>query len=65
MFDAGDRVLVCGRTRGKGKGSAVEVEINAYTLRDGKVTRMEFFTTEEPALRAAGLETSIRSEERA
>jgi len=60
MVEAGKRVLVCGRTRGKGKGSAVEVEIdafNVYTLRDGKVTRMEFFTSREPALRAAGLQS--------
>ena len=28
---------------------------NVYTVRDGKVTRMEFFTSREPAERAAGL----------
>ena len=61
LVEAGDKVLVCGRTRGKGRGSAVEVAIdafNVYTLRDGKVTRMEFFTSKEPALRAAGLTQS-------
>jgi ketosteroid isomerase-like protein len=61
FVDAGDRVLVCGRTRGKGRGSTVEVAIdafNVYTVRDGKVTRMEFFTSREPALRAAGLTQS-------
>lgn len=61
FVEAGDHVLACGRTRGKGKGSEVEVEIdafNVYTLRDGKVTRMEFFTTKEPALRATGLTES-------
>jgi ketosteroid isomerase-like protein len=62
IIDAGDgRVLFCGRTRGKGKGSSVEVStdtFNVYTLRDGKITKMEFFTTREPALRAAGLEES-------
>lgn len=39
----------------------VEVGIdafNVYTLRGGKVTRMEFFTSREPALRAAGLTQS-------
>jgi ketosteroid isomerase-like protein len=60
IVEAGDRVLVCGRMRGKGKASAVEVEIevfNVFTFRDGKVMRMEFFTSKEPALRAAGLQS--------
>jgi ketosteroid isomerase-like protein len=59
FVEAGDRVLAIGRTRGKGKGSEIEVDIdsfNVYTVRDGKVTRMEFFTSKEPALRAAGIE---------
>jgi ketosteroid isomerase-like protein len=58
FVESGDRVLARGRTSGKGKGSEVEVEIdsfNVYTLRRGKVTRMEFFTKEEPAREAAGL----------
>jgi ketosteroid isomerase-like protein len=38
---------------------------NVYTVRDGKVTRIEFFTTREPAFRAAGLDASARSEESA
>jgi ketosteroid isomerase-like protein len=67
IIEAGDRVVVCGRTRGKGKGSSVEVAIdtyNVYTLRGGRVIRMEFFTTREPAFRAAGLDAStINSEE--
>ena len=60
IVEAGDRVLVSGRTRGKGRGSSVEVEIetfNVYTVRDGKVTRIEFFTSREPAIRAAGLQS--------
>jgi ketosteroid isomerase-like protein len=68
LVEAGDKVLVRGRTFGKGKGSAVEVAIdafNVYTLRDGKVTRIEFFTMKEPALRAAGLEESQRKVEEA
>ena len=58
LIEAGDHVLARGRTHGKGKGSSVEVSMNAfnvYTIRDGEVTRIQFFTTEEPALRAAGL----------
>jgi ketosteroid isomerase-like protein len=61
MVENGDSVLVRGRTRGKGRGSEVELEIDAfhvYTLRDGKATRIVFFTSEEPALRAAGLAAS-------
>jgi ketosteroid isomerase-like protein len=68
VIDAGDKVLICGRTFGKGKGSSVEVAIdtyNVYTLRDGKVTRIEFFTTEEPAVRAAGLDESSKKAEEA
>jgi ketosteroid isomerase-like protein len=66
IVEAGDRVLVCGRTRAKGKGSAVEVTIdayNVYTLREGKVTKLEFFTTREPAFRAAGLEMPATNSE--
>jgi ketosteroid isomerase-like protein len=68
FVEAGDKVLARGRTYGKGKGSAVEVAIdafNVYTVREGKVTRIEFFTTEEPALRAAGLDKSSKREEAA
>ena len=58
IIESGERVLFCARTRGKGKGSEIEVETdayNVYTVEDGKVTRIELFTTKEPALRAAGL----------
>jgi ketosteroid isomerase-like protein len=59
IIDVGDgRVLWCGRTRARGRGSSVEVStdtFNVYTLRDGKITKMEFFTSRESALRAAGL----------
>jgi ketosteroid isomerase-like protein len=68
IVEVGEKVLVCGRTFGKGRGSAVEVVIdafNVYTVRQGKITRAEFFTTKEPALRAAGLDKSSRNEEAA
>ena len=68
LLDAGDKVIVCGRTFGKGKGSSVEVAIdtfNVYTVRDGKVKSIEFFTMEEPALRAAGLDESSKKAEEA
>jgi ketosteroid isomerase-like protein len=67
-IEAGDKVLVCGHTTGKGKGSAVEVGVgafNVYTLRDRKVTRIEFFTEREPAVRAAGFDAeTLRDIER-
>jgi ketosteroid isomerase-like protein len=68
IVGANNRVLLSGRTRGKGKGSSLEVEMgafNVYTLRDGKVTRTEFFTSEEPALRAAGLTEPVKESEEA
>lgn len=61
FVEVGDCVLTCGHIRGKGKGSEVEVEIdafNVYEVRDGKIARMEFFNSKEPALRAAGLTES-------
>jgi ketosteroid isomerase-like protein len=62
IVGADDRVLLSGRTRAKGKGSSLEVEMdafNVYTVRDGRVVRIEFFTTREPALHAAGLTESV------
>jgi ketosteroid isomerase-like protein len=58
ITELGDRVLVTAHQRAKGKGSAIEVEIdtfNVYTFRDGKVIRIELFTERAPAVAAAGL----------
>ncbi len=67
LAEIGDRVVVSGRTHGKGKGSAVEVDVetcNVYALREGKVTRVELFTSKGPAMRAAGLaEAAMESDE--
>ena len=67
MIEVGDKVLTCGRTVGKGKGSAIEIGVNAfnvYTVQGGKITRMEFFTTREQAESAAGLsQPATNSEE--
>jgi ketosteroid isomerase-like protein len=62
IVDAGDRVLVTLHQRAKGKGSAIEVEIrsfNVYTFRGGRITRIELFTEEQPALEAAGLTEEV------
>jgi uncharacterized protein len=56
--DAGDRVLAVVIERGRSARSDVEVNqlfVHVWTLRDGKVVRLEGFYDEEAALRAAGL----------
>ena len=58
MLDAGDRVVVLATLRGRGRGSGADIERRQgyiWTIRDGKATRFEWFTTPEDALRAAGL----------
>jgi ketosteroid isomerase-like protein len=60
LLDAGDQVLAAHRESGLGKGSGVPLSQTTYcvyTLRAGKVTRIEAFHTEADARRAAGLET--------
>jgi ketosteroid isomerase-like protein len=58
IVEVGERVLVRCHTRAKGKGSTVEVEsgtYNVFTIKEGRVARIQFFTQKDPALRAAGL----------
>jgi ketosteroid isomerase-like protein len=58
FIDAGDRVLVTAYHRGRGQGSVVEVDTRfyeLYTLRHGKVVRVDEFTDRSEALEAAGL----------
>ena len=58
MRAVGDRVLFTLHQRAKGRGSGIEIEItswNVYSFRDGKVSRMQLFTSREPAVEAAGL----------
>ena len=57
---AGDdgRVLVVGRDYGRRPGMTDEVELLAsavWTVRDGRISRAEFFTSRADAYRAAGL----------
>jgi ketosteroid isomerase-like protein len=55
LEDMGDRVLATVRVRGRGKGSGVQVEArlyDLYTLRDGKIVRMDQFTERSEALEA-------------
>jgi ketosteroid isomerase-like protein len=61
MLDAGDRVVVLATLHGRGRGSGADLERRQgyiWTVRDGKATRFEWFTTPDEALRAAGLHCS-------
>jgi uncharacterized protein len=58
FVDAGERVLVTARHRGRGRGSGVSVDAlfhEVYTLRDGKIIRVDEFSDRGKALEAAGL----------
>jgi ketosteroid isomerase-like protein len=55
FVDRGDRVVVTVYLRARGRGSGVEVEArfhDVYTLRDGKIVRMDQFTERSEALEA-------------
>ena len=57
-FDAGDRVVVTARHRGRGRESGVSVDARfyeIYSLRDGKIVRVDEFAERIEALEAAGL----------
>jgi ketosteroid isomerase-like protein len=57
FVDSGDRVVVTVRLGGRGRGSGVEVGArfyDLYTLRDGKIVRMDQFTERSEALEAIG-----------
>jgi ketosteroid isomerase-like protein len=54
----GDHVVLVQRTRGKARGSGLEVEQQYYAVcrvRDGRVARMEQIADREAALAQAGL----------
>jgi ketosteroid isomerase-like protein len=56
--DMGDRVVATLDFHGRGRGSGVEIEARfyeVYTVRDGKILRMDEFTDRSEALEAAGL----------
>ena len=58
VIDAGDRVVSLVRQTGRTKTGGVEIEAAAaavWTIRDGKLTRVEFHLDQEAALRAAGV----------
>ena len=56
--DTGDRVFVVATHGGRGRASGAPVEgetAYVYTVRDGKVCRVELFADRDEALEAAGL----------
>jgi ketosteroid isomerase-like protein len=57
LIGAGDKVVLLYHQVGRAKGSGIDVEERAgwvYTLREGKITRVEMFQDRATALRAAG-----------
>ena len=57
--DFGDRVFVVATHHGRGRSSGVPVELSSawvYTVRGGKVRRLEAWGDREAALEAAGVE---------
>ena len=58
VMGVGDRVFVMARFRGRGRASGAEVEgrhFEVYTLRDGKVLRVDEYADRAEALEAAGV----------
>jgi ketosteroid isomerase-like protein len=58
VIGLGDRVFVAARFHARGRASGVEVEsrlYDVYTVRDGKVLRIDEYATRDEALEAAGL----------
>jgi ketosteroid isomerase-like protein len=58
LIDLGERVLALNRWVVRGKGSGIYMETpggNLITVRDRRIARIEFFTDQAQARRAAGL----------
>jgi uncharacterized protein len=58
FVDAGDRVVVAVEERGRARGSGAELGHTygiVFTLRDGRIARMEWFHSRAEALEAVGV----------
>ena len=58
-IDAGDQIIAMVRSYGRGRGSGVPVdmlEAHLWTVRNGKLRRLQTFATKEEALEAAGVQ---------
>jgi ketosteroid isomerase-like protein len=63
FIEAGDKVVSVVRQLGRGRLSGAEVEqrfAQLWTLRDGKIVRMEMHPTRDAALKAAGAPSASR-----
>jgi uncharacterized protein len=61
LVDAGDVVLATFMLTARGRGSGVETRrrnATVNTVENGRITRVDYYTTEEEARAAAGLTTS-------
>jgi ketosteroid isomerase-like protein len=57
FLEVGDSVVATVRLRGRGRASGLEIDArfyDVYTLRDGKIVRMDQFTERSEALEAVG-----------
>ena len=58
LIDAGEQVISVTTTRGRGRSSGIEVEgtnASLWTIRNGKILRVEWFGERAAALQASGL----------
>lgn len=58
LIDVGEQVISVVATRGRGRASGADVELNhagLWTVRDGKVLRVSWLSSRDEALDAAGL----------
>ena len=58
IIDAGDRVVLFHREYQRGRGSGLELEVDAaviFDLRDGRIVRIQGYMDRAAALKAAGL----------
>ena len=58
VIGRGDRVFLTARFQGRGRASGIEIDTHlyeVYTLRDGKVLRIDEYERRAQALEAAGL----------
>lgn len=61
--EIGDSVIATVHVRGRGRRSGIEIDArlyDVYTLRDGKIVRMDQFTEKSEAIEAVGLSESPR-----
>ena len=60
VIDAGDQVVSIVTTRGRGRASGIEVELKrnagVWTVRDGQIVKVVWYSTPEEAFEAAGIE---------